>query len=255
MSGPPDRTGQRWLAAHLAAVLVIVITAVVLGIIMAISYAHEVELASRNGQMAWAADLIPFAVDGMLVVASIALYWAGQHGITRRFPPLATGAVGMFATVGANFVSDERAPWLGPAVAGSVGVAAVLVGWVASWMIETQRELAKSEPGQTAAERTTEADQAKRTTTATRTKRTTGQERQRRGDQPKPERIPEMSSRTMAKVVRATEVTRITNLVRQLDAVPAERALAADHCGGSRRLARDVLAELAKIPAPAEGGN
>jgi hypothetical protein len=143
------RRGREWLAAHLAAVLVAGITAGVEGIIMAISYAHEVELASRNGQVAWVADLIPFAVDGMLVVASIALYWAGQHGIIRPVPPLVTAAAGMVATVGANFVSDERAWWLGPAVAGSVGVAAVLVGWVASWMTEMQRKLATGEPLQT----------------------------------------------------------------------------------------------------------
>ncbi len=141
-----SRRVREWLAMHLAAALVVGITAVVGGIIMAISYAHEVELASRNGQVSWAADLIPFAVDGMLVVASIALWWAGQHGIRRPVPPLVTGAVGIVATVGANFVSDERARWLGPAVSGSVGVAAVLVGWVASWMIETQRKLASGEP-------------------------------------------------------------------------------------------------------------
>ena len=152
MSG---RRARQWLAVHLAAVLVVGITAGVGAIIMAISYAHEVELASRNGQMAWAADLIPFAVDGMLVVASIALWWAGQHGIRRPVPPLVTGAVGIVATVGANFVSDERARWLGPAVAGSVGVAAVLVGWVASWMIETQRKLANGEPLQTMSDQCT----------------------------------------------------------------------------------------------------
>ena len=43
------RRAREWLAVHLAAVLVVGITAGVGGIIMAISYAHEVELASRNG--------------------------------------------------------------------------------------------------------------------------------------------------------------------------------------------------------------
>ena len=140
------RTAREWLAEHLAAILVVGITAIVLAMIMLISYEHEAELATHNGQVPWVAGLIPFAVDGMLVVASIALYWASQHGISRPIPPLVTAAVGMVATVGANFVSDDRAPWLGPAVAGSVGVAAVLVGWVASWMVETQRKLAAGEP-------------------------------------------------------------------------------------------------------------
>jgi hypothetical protein len=44
---------------------------------------------------------------------------------------------------------------------------------------------------------------------------------------------------------RTAELARIVNLVRQLQTVPGERALAAEHCGGSRRLARDVLAALA----------
>jgi Protein of unknown function (DUF2637) len=140
------RRARDWLAVHGAAVLVVGITAGVLAIIMVISYAHEVQLAADNHQRPWVADLIPFAVDGMLVVASIALYWAGQHGIRRPWPPLVTGAVGIVATISANFVSDWRAPWLGPAVSGSVGVAAVLVGWVAHWMIETQRRLSAGEP-------------------------------------------------------------------------------------------------------------
>lgn len=145
------RRTRDWVSGHLAAVLVVGITAGIEAIIMAISYAHEVELARHNGQQSWVADLIPFAVDGMLVVASIAIYWAGQHGIRRPVPPLATAAVGMVATIGANFVSDDRASWLGPAVAGSVGVAAVLVGWVAHWMTETQRKLAAGEDLQRAA--------------------------------------------------------------------------------------------------------
>jgi hypothetical protein len=148
VSGAPVRV---WLAGHLATVLVVGITAGIEAIIMVISYAHEVELAARNGQHPWVADLIPFAVDGMLVVATIAVYWAGQHGIRRPVPPLVTAAVGMVATIGANFVSDDRSSWLGPAVAGSVGVAAVVVGWVAAWMTETQRKLAAGEDLQRAA--------------------------------------------------------------------------------------------------------
>ena len=146
------RRARSWLAEHLAAILVVGITAIVLGIIMLISYEHEYLLAWHNQQVDWVAKLIPFSVDGMLVVASIALYWASQHGIRRPVPPLVTGGVGVVATIGANFASGVRAPWLGPAVAGSAGVAAVLVGWVASWMLETQRKLANGEPVQPAAD-------------------------------------------------------------------------------------------------------
>lgn len=144
------RAATAWTGPRLPAILAVVITAGTLGIIMAISYAHEFGLAARNGQGPWEAKLIPFPVDGMLVVASVAIYWAGQRGIRRPWQPMTVAAVGMLATIAANFVSDDRASYLGPAVAGSVGVAAVLVGWVAHWMIDTQRKLAAGEDPQPA---------------------------------------------------------------------------------------------------------
>ena len=83
-----------WLAPRVATILVTGITAVVLGMIMAISYHQETRLAARNGEVGWPAVVIPFAVDGIVVVASIAIYWAGQHGIRRPLPPFVTAAVG-----------------------------------------------------------------------------------------------------------------------------------------------------------------
>jgi hypothetical protein len=62
-----------------------------------------------------------------------------------------------------------------------------------------------------------------------------------------------LAPRASAAIARAVEQRRIVNLVRNLDTVPGERALAADYCRGNRRLARDVLNELAKTPAPTEG--
>jgi len=142
-----------WSASRVDTLLAVAITAAGLGIIMAISYQHEYTLALHNRQVSWVARLVPVSVDGMLIQASIALFWAGRHGIrwARRegphpWPPLVTAAVGIVATIGANFVSDFRSPWLGPAVSGSAGVAAVLLGWVAMWMVETQRKIASGEP-------------------------------------------------------------------------------------------------------------
>jgi len=138
---------SRWQrsAPHLPAVTVGVVVAVIAAFTMAISYQHEYVLASRNGQVAWVAALLPFSVDGMLMVASVAIYWAAGHGIRRPLRPMATGAVGITATIAANMFSDLRFWWLGPAVAASSGLSLVLISDVAFWLVSAQRKLAAGE--------------------------------------------------------------------------------------------------------------
>lgn len=133
---------REWLAEHLDVVLILAIVGVIAVITMAISYQHEYVLARRNGQVTWVAALVPFSVDGMLMVASIALYWAGRKGIRRPWRPACVAVVGIGATVAANMFSDLRFWWLGPAVAASSGVATVLIGWVAFWLTAEIRKLA-----------------------------------------------------------------------------------------------------------------
>lgn len=143
-----SRDGRRlsWIAAHGITLIVVGITIGAWSLIAAVSYQHEYLLALNNGQESWVARLVPVSVDGMLLQASVALFWASRHQIRAPGPPVVTAGIGAVATIGANFVSDLRAPWLGPAVSGSAGVAAVLIGWVAMWMLETQRRLDTGEP-------------------------------------------------------------------------------------------------------------
>jgi hypothetical protein len=129
------------------AAAVSIVTAVSV-ITMVTSYEHEFQLAHHNGQVRWVACLLPFSVDGMVLVAFAATWWAAHNGVRgfrQLWPPLLTGAIGMAATIAANVFSDSRFWWLGPAVAGSSGVAVVLVGMVAHWMLATQRRLAAGE--------------------------------------------------------------------------------------------------------------
>src|SRR5258708_7668367 len=131
----------RWERAAVFAVVTVIAV-----FTMAISYEHEFVLARRNGQVTWVAGLLPFSVDGMLLVASVAIYWAAGHGIVRPLRPMATGAVGIAATIAANMFSDLRFWWLGPAVAASSGLSLVLVGDVAYWLGWGQREGAAGGP-------------------------------------------------------------------------------------------------------------
>jgi Protein of unknown function (DUF2637) len=116
------------------------------GITAAVSYQHEYQLAYRNGQAPWVSSLLPFTVDGMILVASVALLWAGSQGIRRPVRPLAVLAVGIGATIAANLAAGLGHGWLGAAVSAWCGVAVVLVADVAFWMLGTRRKLASGEP-------------------------------------------------------------------------------------------------------------
>jgi hypothetical protein len=132
--------------ATLWTVVGMVVAGVVLTLV--VSYSHEYELAHHNGQVRWIACLMPFCVDGMVLVALAALFWAiesGVRGFTHLWQPLLTGVVGVSATIAANYYSDKVLPWLGPAVAASSGVSAVLMGLVAHWMLSLHRRLADGE--------------------------------------------------------------------------------------------------------------
>lgn len=47
------------------------------------SYQHQYELAIRHGQTHWVAGLLPFSVDGMIVSATLVLWYAAWHGHPR----------------------------------------------------------------------------------------------------------------------------------------------------------------------------
>ena len=59
------------------------VVALVAVIAASASYQHQYELAIRHGQTHWVAGLLPFAVDGMIVSATMVLWYAARHGYPR----------------------------------------------------------------------------------------------------------------------------------------------------------------------------
>ena len=148
-----DRPRREWSEDRV--ILAIVLTVVTLGVVItsAISYQHEYVLASRNGQVGWVSSLLPFSVDGQIFVAGVALLWAAMHGIRglkRLWQPLGVLAAGVAATIAANYFSDLKLAWLGPAVSASSGVALVLMSAVAFWLLAEQRKLSRGDDPQPA---------------------------------------------------------------------------------------------------------
>lgn len=132
----------RWLRPRLAIVTVTAIVTVMGTLTAVISYSHESGLARLNGQSAWVARLVPASVDGIVMASSVVLLWAAWHGISgwgELWRPRLWAAVGMGATIAANLFSEQRFPWLGPAVSASCGVALVIISDQMFWLLHRQR--------------------------------------------------------------------------------------------------------------------
>lgn len=154
-AGHDGRPVRGWLRDHAILAPVLAIVIVIDLVVMVVSYGHERQLAGRSGQAAWSTYLIPFAVDGIVLAASIVLLWAVMEGIKgwgRLWRPRLWLAVGIAATISANFFSDLRFWWLGPAVSASCGVALVIISDIAFWLLGEQRKITAPGVAEDAAE-------------------------------------------------------------------------------------------------------
>lgn len=147
---PPasDRPRRRWPAEHVFLTAIFAVVGAGMIIASAVSYQHEYVLARANGQVRWVSALVPFTLDGMILVAGAALLWAAMYGVRgwqRLWQPGVVMLSGIGATVAANYYSDVRAAWLGPAVSASSGVAVVLMSAVAFWLLGEVRRQARGD--------------------------------------------------------------------------------------------------------------
>lgn len=81
--------------------------AVVAGIAAWSSYHHMVEVALRVGERPDVAYVLPLSVDGMLVVASVAMVDDRRSGRRVRWSARLAFVAGVFASVGANVAAAE----------------------------------------------------------------------------------------------------------------------------------------------------
>lgn len=102
MSTPP-RTPRRWPVALARTGS----TGVVAGIAAWSSYHHMVDVALRVGERPDVAYVLPLSVDGMLVVASVAMVDDRRAGRTVRWSAKLAFTVGVLASVAANVAHAE----------------------------------------------------------------------------------------------------------------------------------------------------
>lgn len=149
-SGHPRRD---WSAERVFLAVIFTVVGAGMLITSAVSYEHEYVLARANGQVRWVSALVPFTLDGMIFVAGAALLWAAMYGVRGWWRLKVPGGVmlaGIAATIAANYYSDTREQWLGPAVSASSGVAVVLMSAVAFWLLGEVRKVARGDDPVTA---------------------------------------------------------------------------------------------------------
>jgi hypothetical protein len=133
MSDTKTRRPIRWVRNGSAGI--------VAGIAGWASYWHQVHVAQLAGERDELAHVIPFSVDGVLVVASIAMVDARQQGRNPSWQTKVAFAVGIAASVGANVLSAQPT-YLGRGVGAWPSIALLLVVEVLSSKGRIRREKA-----------------------------------------------------------------------------------------------------------------
>ncbi|MEU1602697.1 DUF2637 domain-containing protein [Micromonospora matsumotoense] len=122
----PTRKATRWSARRIASIICTVIVSLVAAVG---SYDHMRELALSAGQSPFLATLLPFSVDGMILVATLAL----GDGRQKKGSAWAAFLIGVLASLAANVI-----------VADSDIISRVVSAWPAVALLLTVEVLARA---------------------------------------------------------------------------------------------------------------
>ena len=116
-----DEPGRRrWWRTDGAMFIAVALFAVAQVAVVAFSgsWQHQYELSIHLGQAHWVAGMQPLSVEGLIVSATLVIWYAGRHGYSRRKVAGAylVLAAGVGQTVLMNLGADYRWPWLGPEI-------------------------------------------------------------------------------------------------------------------------------------------
>jgi nitrate reductase NapE component len=106
------------------------------------SWQHQYELSIHLGQAHWVAGMQPLSVEGLIVSATLVIWYAGRHGYRRRevCGAYLVLAAGVGQTVLMNLGADYRWPWLGPEISIWPAVAFVAAYEMAVWLVRKRQD-------------------------------------------------------------------------------------------------------------------
>ena len=139
----PARGDRAFTAVTMAVV------AFVAAIAASASYQHQYELAIRHGQAHWVAAMLPFSVDGMIVSATLVLWYAARRRHPRPWGAWLVLMAGVAATAVANLAAGTRHgwAWLGPGISVWPAAAFVAAYEMAVWLVRKNQDPRHPAPG------------------------------------------------------------------------------------------------------------
>lgn len=140
----PAKTGRR--RADGTAFIVVALFAVAQVAVVAFSgsWQHQYELSIHLGQAHWVAGMQPLSVEGLIVSASLVIWYAARYGYRKRdaWAAYLVLAAGVGQTVLMNLGADYRWPWLGPEISMWPAVAFVAAYEMAVWLVRKRQDAA-----------------------------------------------------------------------------------------------------------------
>jgi len=108
------------------------------------SWQHQYELSIHLGQAHWVAGMQPLSVEGLIVSASLVIWYAARYGYQKRdaWAAYLVLAAGVGQTVLMNLGADYRWPWLGPEISVWPAVAFVAAYEMAVWLVRKRQDVA-----------------------------------------------------------------------------------------------------------------
>jgi nitrate reductase NapE component len=139
---PPNKRERR--RADGTAFIVVALFAVAQVAVVAFSgsWQHQYELSIHLGQAHWVAGMQPLSVEGLIVSASLVIWYAARYGYRKRdaWAAYLVLAAGVGQTVLMNLGADYRWPWLGPEISVWPAVAFVAAYEMAVWLVRKRQD-------------------------------------------------------------------------------------------------------------------
>jgi nitrate reductase NapE component len=150
----PDKDGRRRPDGRAFIVVALFAVAQVAVVAFSGSWQHQYELSVHLGQAHWVAGMQPLSVEGLIVSASLVIWYAARYKLRRPVGAYLVLAAGVGQTVLMNLGADYRWPWLGPEISVWPAVAFVAAYEMAVWLVRKRQDRA----GATATGDTTDDD-------------------------------------------------------------------------------------------------
>jgi nitrate reductase NapE component len=141
---PPDKNGHRRTDGTAFIVVALFAVAQVAVVAFSGSWQHQYELSIHLGQAHWVAGMQPLSVEGLIVSASLVIWYAARYGYRKRdaWAAYLVLAAGVGQTVLMNLGADYRWPWLGPEISVWPAVAFIAAYEMAVWLVRKRQDAA-----------------------------------------------------------------------------------------------------------------